>query len=648
MAGDDAIARAFAGRIGYPVVMTEDHIPAAVRPYLAGTGPLRIPTSVAADADAAATHVAQIVADAIRDAAKAGRRFVLGLPTGQTPVRVYRRLIAMHQAGQLSFRHVITFNLDEYHPMARDDAQSYWTFMHRNLFDHVDLDPASIHIPRGDLPDAEIPAQAAAYERAIRDAGGIDLMLLGIGGNGHIGFNEPGSPACSRTRQVRLAHSTRRDAAKDFGSEDKVPTGGVSMGVATILACRRVVLLALGAGKASAVAAAVEGTPDATCPASFLQSHPDTEIVCDQGAASRLTITRKPWLAGPVAWTEKTIRAAVIDVAESARKPLLALTVADYQARGLNELLDHHGPADRLNLETFRQLTARITGWPGGKPPDRRRPGDIADPSDQMHPKTVLVFSPHPDDDAISLGGIISRLVEQGHRVHIAYQTAGHRAVHEGDLDRHLSFIAGACAAAGKTAPDLAGASRATLKALVRRTEAATSAAEMGVPAANLHFLDSPLYTASTVGDEDARIHIELLRRLRPNQIYAAGDLADPNGTHRRCLEALARSLRQCAGDDWFATCSCWLYRGAWDDYGPDQFDRAVPLAPGDVLRKRQAILRHQSQKDRVLFPGDDDREFWQRAEDRNRALAERLDRLGLPQYVAIEALARWNPKDPT
>lgn len=619
-----------------------------VRPFLAGTGPLKIPTSVAIDASAAAEHVARSIADAVRAAAKAGRRFVLGLPTGQTPVRVYRLLVEWHKAGQLSFKHVTTFNLDEYQPMQRDDAQSYWTFMHQQLFNHIDIDPANIHLPRGDVSDAQIAEHASAYERAIREAGGIDIMLLGIGGNGHIGFNEPGSPICSRTRQVRLARGTRRAAAKDFGGESKVPPCGVSMGVATILACRRIILLALGGGKASAVAAAVEGAVDATCPASFLQNHQDVEIVCDPGAASRLVVVRKPWLAGAVTWDEKTIRAAVIDVAETARTPLLALTAADYQARGLSELLDLHGPADRLNLETFRQLTARVTGWPGGKPAEKRRPGDITDTHDQIFPKTIVVFSPHPDDDAISMGGVIARLVEQGHNVHIAYQTAGYRAVHEGDVNRHLAFIESACKAAGTPMPNLSGASRDTLKALIRRTEAVDSAAEMGVVAQNLHFIDSPLYASGSHGDEDIKRHAALLDKLRPHHIYAAGDLADPNGTHRRCLEVLAATLQTCAARDWMKTCVCWLYRGAWDDYGPDQFDKAIPLALGDVLRKRNAILRHQSQKDRVLFPGDDAREFWQRAEARNKELAERLDRLGLPQYVAIEAFVRWNLSENT
>ncbi|MBA3686891.1 MAG: glucosamine-6-phosphate deaminase, partial [Planctomycetes bacterium] len=586
--------------------------------------------------------VARAVGDAIRAAAQAGRRFVLGLPTGGTPVPVYRRLVAWHKAGTLSFRHVVTFNLDEYHPMQAAHAQSYRQFMTQQLFAHVDIDPANAHVPRGDMPADAAAEHALAYERAIQAAGGIDLQLLGIGGNGHIGFNEPGSPRVSRTRLVRLHPRTRRDAARDFGGEANVPTGGVTMGVATILSARRVLLLATGAGKAAAIASAVEGNVDPACTASFLQEHGDVEFVVDAGAASRLESVRKPWLVGPVEWDAALERAAAIDVAESARKPLLSLTTADYQARGLADLL-HRRPADELNLDVFRHLQATITGWPGGKPPDRRRPGDIPRFDDTVHPKTVLVFSPHPDDDVIGMGGTIARLVEHGHPVHIAYQTPGFRAVFDDDLERHLSFVRSAVAMAGLPAPDMSKVDVRRLKALVRRTEATAGAAVCGVPAERLHFIDCPGYEANKLGDADIALHVDLLRRVRPHQIYAAGDLLDPNGTHRRCLEALHQALLICRADDWVKTCTAWLHRGAWDEFAPNEIDRAVPLSPPDVLRKRQAVLRHQSQKDRVMFPGEDTREFWQRAEDRNRATADRLDALGLARYAAVESFARWH-----
>lgn len=614
----------------------------------AGTGPVRLTLRLANDADAAAHHAALVVAKAIRTAASQKRRCVLGLPTGKTPLPIYRLLVEWHLAGQFSFKHVTTFNLDEYQPLSRSSAQSYWSFMHQTLFNHIDIDPANIHVPRGDLPEAEISEHASEYERAIAEAGGLDVVLLGIGGNGHIAFNEPGAPASSRTRLVRLAPNTRRAAGPDFGGEALVPTGGVTMGIATILAAKRVVLLAIGAGKAAAVAAAVEGPIETTCPASFLQTHHDAEVVCDPGAAARLIAVRKPWLVGPVAWDSRRTTAAAIDVAETAKKPLLSLSPDDYRARALGDLLDGFGPTDHLNLDTFRALQSRVTGWPGGKPPDRRRPGDIPQPDDGIFPKTVVVFSPHPDDDVIGMGGTIARLVEHGHHVHIVYQTAGHRAVSHDDLRRHLAFADGAATITGSSRPSAKPEHTATLKALVRRTEATAGAGVVGVTREHLHFLDSPLYGRGTLGDDDLALHVELLNRLRPHQVYAAGDLADPNGTHRRCLLALRAALRQCITADWWATCSCWLYRGAWDEYELDQIDRLVPLSPGDVLRKRQAVLRHQSQRDGAMFMGEDAREFWQRAEERNTGLAARLDRLGLAQYAALEAFVRWQPSEDT
>ncbi len=618
--------------------------PIISRLIAAGTGPVRLSLRLADDADAVAHHAAEVVAQAIRTAAKQQRRLVLGLPTGRTPLPIYRLLVAWHRAGQFSFRHVTTFNLDEYHPLPRSSPQSYWSFMRQALFDHIDIEAGAINLPRGDLPEAEVAEHAAGYERAIAEAGGLDLVLLGIGGNGHIAFNEPGAPASSRTRLVRLAPGTRRAASADFAGEANVPSGGVTMGIATIMGARRVLLLATGAAKAAAVAAAVEGPVDTTCPASFLQAHPDAEVVCDPGAAARLNAVRKPWLVGAVAWDARRATAAAIDVAETARKPLLGLAAEDYQARALGELLDRQGPADRLNLEAFRALQSRITGWPGGKPPERRRPGDIPQPDDGVHPKTVVVFSPHPDDDVIGMGGTIARLVEHGHQVHIVYQTAGHRAVHDDDLRRHLAFVEGTADLTGASRPEIRADHLAALKALVRRTEATAGAHVVGVAQEHLHFLDSPLYGRGSVGEDDIALHVALLERLQPHQVYSAGDLADPNGTHRRCLLALRSALRHCAASAWWTTCSCWLYRGAWDEYELDQIDRLVPLSPGDVLRKRQAVLKHQSQRDGAMFMGEDAREFWQRAQEKNTGLAARLDGLGLAQYAALEAFVRWLP----
>ncbi len=628
------------------MLMSMDHPLLPDRLISAGSGSVRVAVRLCANVERSVEHVATVIAETIRSANADGRPCVLGLPTGRTPIAVYNQLVGWHRAGKLSFKNVITFNLDEYFPLARSESTSYWTFMHENLFNHIDIDPNNIHIPQGDIPEADVAMHAAQYERAIADAGGLDLVVLGVGGNGHIGFNEPGAPVSSRTRLVKLASATRRAAAVDFGTEDDVPTGGITMGVSTILSAQRIILLASGAKKAAAVAAAVEGPVETTCPASFLQHHHDAEIVCDPGAAARLMFLRKPWTIGSVDWDNQQMVAAAIDVAEQSKKPLLSLGPDDYVARGLGELLDSCGPSDQINLNTFRHLTSRITGWPGGKPADRRRPGDIPQPDDGIHPKTILVFSPHPDDDVIGMGGTIARLVEHGHNVHIVYQTAGYRAVHDEDVERHQAFLHGALQIAKHPLPTFKDDHISGLKALVRRTEAAAGAKVVGVPGSQLHFLDSPLYSNKEVGDEDVQIHVKLLNRLRPHQVYSAGDLADPNGTHRRCLLALRAALRKCSSEPWFNTTSCWLYRGAWDEYELEEIDRFVPLSPGDVLRKRQSVLRHQSQRDRAMFPGEDAREFWQRAEERNSSLAQRLDKLGLAQYAALEAFVRWNPLD--
>lgn len=612
----------------------------------AGTGTIRLSTDIHPDREAAALQVAHVIATALRSAAAAGRRYVLVLPTGSTPIPVYRHLVEWHRAGELSFRQAVIFNLDEYHGLPATHPQSYAQFMHTHLIGHIDIDPANVHIPRGDLPSEAVGAEVAAYEQAMLDAGGVDLAILGIGANGHIGFNEPGSPRNARTRLVRLHPRTRRDALREFGAAAAVPDHGISMGVGSILAARRIILLATGATKASALSAAIEGPVSPACPASYLQDHSAATVICDEAAAVRFEIRRKPWLADRVDWTPALERAAAIDVAEQSGKALLTCADADYAAHGLVELLERT-PVDVLNLEAFRHLHATITGWPGGKPPARRRPGDIARPGDEVHPKTVVVFSPHPDDDVIGMGGTIARLVEQGHQVHIAYQTPGHRAVHDDDLDRHLAFVRGAIIAAEAAPVDFSGADRTRLKALVRRTEATAGAAVVGVAEEHLHFLDCPGYAGNDFGPADTTLHLDLLRRLRPHQIYAAGDLADPNGTHRRCLMALREALTLAGGDDWREGCACLLYRGGWDGFTPGETTLAIPLSEADVQRKRQAILRHQSQKDRAMFLGEDSREFWQRAEDRTRGSAEAYAKLGLPRYVAVECFAHWNQEQP-
>lgn len=631
----------------------------------------KIPTRVFDESPEASLAAAKEIAGLIRDKAARGETCVLGLATGSTPMGVYRELVRMHQEEHLSFRNVVTFNVDEYYPMQPHELQSYRRFMAEQLFDHVDIDPAGVHVPDGTVAPAEVGAYCAAYERAIEAAGGIDLQLLGIGRTGHVGFNEPGSPPDSRTRLIWLDRLTRRDAAGDFFGEAHVPRRALTMGVGTILAARRILLVAFGERKARIVAEAVEGPVSPAVPASFLQRHPNAQVILDQAAAAELTRSKSPWVLGAVGWTDRLIRKAVIWLAQRAQKAILKLTDEDYNENHLQDLLAEHGPAYDINLRVFRELQQSITGWPGGKPLAQRRPGDLARPTDAVYPKRVLVFSPHPDDDVISMGGTLIRLVDQGHEVHVAYQTSGSIAVFDDDAIRFADFAEGFNRMFGIDREHAAGieqhmerflrhkkpgqidsAEVQKVKALIRCGEARAAARHCGVPLENLHFLDMPFYETGRVGkrplsDEDLRAVVELLERIRPHQLYAAGDLSDPHGTHRTCLSAILAAIERVKDHDWLAHCEVWLYRGAWQEWGPEQIDMAVPLSPQELRRKIDAIFKHESQKDKALFPGADEREFWQRAEDRNRATAKLYDRLGLAEYEAIEAFVRWRGGSP-
>lgn len=625
----------------------------------------------------ASRRVAREIADRVRQKNAEGKRCVLGLATGSTPTGVYAELVRMHREERLSFRNVVTFNLDEYHPMSPTDLQSYRRFMQEHLFNHVDIDPANTHVPDGTIPAAEVPAYCREYERKIHDAGGIDLQLLGIGRTGHIGFNEPGSPADSRTRLITLDRLTRLDAAGDFFGEKYVPRRAITMGVGTILDARRVILMAFGEGKAAVVRRAVEDDVDAQVPASFLQKHPNVTFVLDDAAAAHLTRMAAPWLRGPVEWSEAMIRKAVVWLARRVKKPILLLTEEDYSEHGLQDLLSWHGarganpvggPAYDINIEVFRALSQTITGWPGGKPASERRPGDIVRERDRIFPKRIVVFSPHPDDDVISMGGTLARLADHGHEVHVAYQTSGSIAVFDHDVTRFVDFAREFAVMAGLPAEKASALEQKVhgflarkrpgqvdtpevqwMKALIRRGEARAGGRECGIPPERLHFLDLPFYETGAVkkkplGEEDIRIVTDLLRQLKPHQIYAAGDLSDPHGTHRVCLAAVMEGFRRCLNDEWTKDCEVWLYRGAWQEWEPERIEMAVPLSPDEVQRKREAIFRHQSQKDRAMFPGADEREFWQRAEERNRATADLYDALGLARYAAIEGFVRWKP----
>ena len=626
----------------------------------------RIPTRVFPDAEQASIAVAREIAALIRGQASQGRPCVLGLATGSTPISVYAELVRLHRDEGLSFAGVTTFNLDEYYPITPDDLQSYHRFMREHLFDHVDIDPRRVHIPDGTVPAERVHEYTDAYEKAIRDAGGLDLQILGIGRSGHIGFNEPGSARESRTRLITLDRVTRRDAASDFFGLDLVPRRAITMGVGTILDARRVILMAFGEHKADVVAQAVEGPVTAHIAASFLQQHPNASLVSDAAAAAGLTRFRSPWLLEPVAWDDVAIRKAVIWLARKLDKPILKLTEEDYNEAGLQDLVAERGPAYDINVDIFRAMAETVTGWPGGKPQAMKRPGDIDRPTDAVFPKRVLVFSPHPDDDVLSMGGTLLRLQEHGHEVHVAYQTSGNLAVFDADAIRFSEFALDFSRVFGINPEETARIERhiedqlrrkrpgqidspevREIKTLIRRGEARAAARACGLAVANLHFLDLPFYETGTVrkqppGERDIALLIALLEKIEPHQIYAAGDLTDPHGTHRLCWHALRAAFDRVKGEPWFTACEVWLYRGAWQEWEPERMDMAVPLSPPEVVRKRDAIFKHQSQKDRAMFPGPDEREFWQRAEVRNREAARLYDRLGLAEYEAIEGFVRW------
>ncbi len=627
----------------------------------------KIRTRIFPTSHACSLAAAREIAELIRSRQAEGKKCVLGLATGSTPMTLYAELVRMHRQEQLSFANVVTFNLDEYYPMAPQELQSYRRFMAEHLFDHVDIDPANVHIPDGTIALEQVAEYCAGYERAIAEAGGIDLQILGIGRTGHIGFNEPGSPQDSPTRLIWLDQLTRNDAASDFFGEANVSRRAITMGVGTILKARRVLMLAFGEGKARIVASAVEGPVTPTVAASFLQDHQAADVLLDLAAAEQLTRVKSPWMLGAVPWDQRTIRKAVIWLASTTGKAILKLTDEDYNENHLQALLAEHGPAYAINLLVFRGLQMDVTGWPGGKPPVKKQPGDVHRPGDDIYPKRVLIFSPHPDDDVISMGGTLIRLVEQGHEVHVAYQTSGNIAVFDSDAISFTEFATEFNRSFGidtkplmqiedhieqflrnKKPGQIDSPEIQRIKTLIRYGEARAAGRQCGLAEQNIHFLDMPFYetgrvTKKPLSQRDIDIIVELLEKVQPHQVYAAGDLSDPHGTHRTCLTAVLQALGRVRDQDWFKMCEVWLYRGAWQEWEPHQIDMAVPLSPQELRRKIEAIFKHESQKDKALFPGIDQREFWQRAEQRNRDTAKTYDKLGLAEYEAIEAFVRWD-----
>jgi glucosamine-6-phosphate deaminase len=596
-----------------------------------------------------ARHVAESIARVIRERNAFGQNAVLGLPTGSTPMGVYRELIRMHCEDDLDFAGVVTFNLDEYFGLQPDQLQSYHRWMFEHFFDQVNIPRNQINIPDGTVSPDELEDYCRRYEADIERAGGIDVLLLGIGRNGHIGFNEPFSMRHSRTRLATLDPITRRDAASDFFSEENVPQHAITMGLATIFEARKLILIALGEHKAPIIKETVEGPISDRVPASFLREHSAASVLLDEAAANQLTGIATPWVLGNVEWTDALIKRAVLWLSDQTGKALLKLDDQDLREHNLHQLLRHHGPAQKVAHRAFRWMMDTIEYHPGGR-----------------EPKRVICFSPHPDDDVISMGGTLIRLVEDQHEVHVAYMTSGNIAVFDHDAERVADLVVefnrlfgvdqdksleverqvlqslGKKAAGEPDSPTVLA-----IKALVRWSEAKAGAVVCGCREEHLHFLDLPFYRTGTiaknpVGEEDVRIIRELIERVDPQQVYVAGDLSDPHGTHRVCAEAIFRALKEIEAAQGGRP-EALLYRGAWQEWAPHEIEIAVPLSPQDLMRKRNAIFMHESQKDKALFPGADSREFWQRAEDRNRHTADAYNRLGLPEYYAMEGFVRWN-----
>ena len=624
----------------------------------------KVPVKIYQNVKEASTEVAGRIAQLIKDKQAKGETAVLGLATGVSPIQVYRELVRLHKEEGLSFKNVVTFNLDEYYPIQPDAEQSYVRFMKENLFNHIDIDPANVNIPDGTLHQDAIADYCLAYEQKINSYGGLDLQLLGIGRTGHIGFNEPGSAPNSGTRLVTLNDLTRRDASKEFGGKDNVPTKAITMGIGTIFKAKEIILLAWNGKKAPIIKKAVEGAISTEVPATYLQLSGNAEFVIDEDAAVELTRFDKPWLVKDCRWTDVLIRKAVVWLAQTLGKPILKLTENDYNANGMAQLATELGPVYNINIRIFNNIQHTITGWPGGKfnADDSQRP-ERALPQ----VKRSIVFSPHPDDDVISMGGTFIRLADQGHEVHVAYQTSGNTAVWDDDALRYVEFamdfgkaqsqdtayldtLYGSMKEFFKTKkPNQSDPQEIrTIKGLIRKGEAIAGARLSGLKDENIHFMDLPFYDRGkfekVISFEDDIVRtMELLQKVKPQQIFAAGDFADPHGTHKVCFEIILEALtRLRKTEQWTADCWLWMYRGAWHECEIHEIEMAVPLSPQEVERKRLAIFKHQSQKDLPVFPGDDAREFWVRAEDRTRETARLYNALGLAEYEAIEAFVKW------
>jgi glucosamine-6-phosphate deaminase len=608
-----------------------------------GTGePERLRTVIVPDHALLSITIADRIVEIVERETAARGHCVLGLPTGSTPVGVYHELIRRHQDGDLDFSRVVTFNLDEYYPMEPDSLHSYHRFMAEHLFNHVNVDPSNIHIPDGTVDRDALAEYCAGYEAAIEAHGGIDFQILGIGRSGHIGFNEPGSSPTSPTRLITLDTITRMDAAADFFGEKNVPREAITMGIATILGAREIALIATGEHKARIIQRTVEGDVSQDVTATFLQRHENASVYLDQPAAAELTRVKTPWLLGDVQWTPATTERAVVWLAEQSDKAVLKLTARDYAENFLSPLLRKYGSPEPINGEVFNRLNDRIRGR--AKLPSHTR---------------VVIFSPHPDDDVISMGGVLRKLQQNDNEIVVAYMTSGNIAVFDHDVRRHLDFVERSAESIGidpaairrvrdeidegfrrKRPGEVDAEVVQSLKRFIRESEAVSALEAVGLPPTGARFLNLPFYRTGEVrkrpvGEEDVAIVCELLQETRPELLFVAGDLSDPHGTHRLCQDAIDRALAQCPG----GRPEVWLYRGAWQEWPITEADVLVPLSRDELQAKIMAIFKHQSQKDVAPFPGGfDQREFWQRVEERNQETAAVADRLGLPEYFAMEA----------
>ena len=625
----------------------------------------KIPVKIFPGSVEGSVFVADQIAQLIKEKEARGKKCVIGLATGSTPKTLYAELVRMHKEEGLSFKNVITFNLDQYYPMDKDALQSYHYFMRKNLFEQTDIIPANYHLPDGMIPKDEVKEHCLAYEKQIEEAGGLDLQILGIGINGHIGFNEPGSGIYTKTRLITLDNSTRIANAYEFGNMSQVPRMAITMGINTILKSKKIILMAWGQVKSPVIQKAVEEDDTEDIPASLLQNHDDCVFVIDESAATELTRFKSPWLTGECTWSEAMMKRAVVNLSLKLGKPILSLTNNDYNDNGLGDLLVEKGDAYETNLQVFYLLRDSITGWPGGKPTDQR----TSHPErHEPFPKKVLLFSPHPDDDIISMGGTFMRLHDQGHQVHVAYQTSGNIAVTDEFVTRFIDFAVGfenmfdidetksrkilddATAflkvkkSSEKDTDDIR-----SIKGLIRRCEAKATCKYVGLNEEHIHFMNLRFYETGTiekkpVSPQDIEQTVALLNTIQPQQIYCAGDFADPHGTHKVCFDIVMQALQEIrrTGAGWVNECWLWLYKGAWQEWDIPEIDMAIPMSPDQVVKKRHGIFIHQSQKDSIPFQGTDDREFWQRAEERNANTAKLYARLGLTQYAAMEAFVKW------